>query len=121
MLYVIFITLLLSGAALAAERSARLRRARTRWIWVVTILASLAIPTVIASVSIQVPSLVTPTVTRKIAALREMTAVHVAPLTWVRERTVNSAAAPNLNRTLRRCWLMVSAALFVGLVLNGAY
>ena len=121
MLYVIFITLLLSGAALAAERSARLRRARTRWIWVVTILASLAIPTVIASVSIQIPSLVTPTVTRKIGTLRAMTAVHLAPLTWVRERTVNSAAAPNLNRTLRRCWLTVSAGLFVALLLNGAY
>ncbi len=121
MLYVVFITLLLSGAALAAERSARLRRARTRWIWVVTILASLAIPTVIASVSIQIPSLVSPTITRKIGTLREMTAVHLAPLTWVRERTVNSAAAPNLNRTLRRCWLMGSAALFALLLLNGAY
>jgi len=121
MLYVIFITLVLSGAALTGERSARLRRARTRWIWVVTILASLALPTVIASVSIQIPSLVTPTVTRKIAALREMTAVHVAPMTWVRERTVNSAAAPSLNRAVRRCWLMMSAALFLALVLNGAY
>ena len=121
MLYVVFITLLLSGAALAAERSARLRRARTRWIWVVTILASLAIPTVIASVSIQIPSLVSPAITRKIGTLREMTAVHLAPLTWVRERTVNSAAAPNLNRTLRRCWLMVSAALLAVLLLNGAY
>ena len=81
MLYVIFITLLLGGAALAAERSARLRRARTRWIWVVAILASLSIPTLIAAVSIQIPSLVTPVVTRKVAALREMTAVHLAPLT----------------------------------------
>lgn len=121
MLYVIFITLLLGGAAFAAERSARLRRARTRWIWVVAILASLLIPTVIASVSIQVPSLVTPVVTRNVAALRDMTAVPLAPLSWVRERTVNSTAAPHLNRTLRRCWLMVSAALLVALLLNGAY
>jgi bla regulator protein BlaR1 len=68
MLYVVVITLLLSGAALAAEHAARLRRARSRWIWVLTILASLAIPTVIASVSIQIPSLVTPTVSRKITA-----------------------------------------------------
>src|SRR5215510_8877721 len=110
MTYVIFITLLLSGAAFAAERSARLRRARTRWIWVVTILASLAIPTVISSVSIQLPSLVTPTVTRKIGTLREMTAIQLPPLTWVRERTVNSPAAPNLNHTLHRGWLTVSAA-----------
>ncbi len=120
MLYVICITLLLSGAALAAERAARLWRARSRWIWVLTILASLAIPTVIASVSVQVPSLLTPTVSRKITALREMTSVHVAPLTWVRDRTVNSATAPNLNRMLQRSWVIVSAALFAALVLNGA-
>jgi bla regulator protein BlaR1 len=120
MLYVACITLLLSGAALAAERAARLRRARSRWIWVLTILASLAIPTVIASVSIQVPSLVSPTVSRKITALREMTSVHVAPLTWVRERTVNTATAPNLNQMLQRSWVIVSAALFAALVLNGA-
>ena len=119
-LYVVCITLLLSGAALAAERAARLRGARSRWIWVLTIVASLAIPTVIASVSIQVPSLVSPTVSRKITALREMTSVHVAPLTWVRERTVNTATAPNLNRMLQRSWVIVSAALFAALVLNGA-
>src|SRR5215469_8741355 len=121
MLYVIVITLLLGWAALAAENSARLRRARTRWIWVATILASLALPTVVASVSIQVPSLVTPTVTRKITALRDVAAVQVPPLTWIRERTVNSPAAPNLNRTLRRSWLVVSISLFVALLLNGAY
>src|ERR1700724_3714286 len=120
MLYVVCITLLLSGAALAAEHAARLRRARSRWIWVLTILASLGIPTVIASVSIQFPSLLTPTVSHKITALREVTSVHVAPLTWVRERTVNSAVAPNLNRILQRSWVIVSAVLLAALVLNGA-
>ncbi len=120
MVYVVCITLLLSGAALAAERAARQWRARSRWIWMLTILASLAIPTVIASVSVQVPSLLTPTVSRKITALREMTSVHVAPLTWVRERTANSATAPNLNQMLQRSWVIVSAALFAALVLNGA-
>lgn len=119
MLYVMFITALLSAAALAAERAARLRRGRTRWIWVLTILASLGIPSVIASVSIQVPSLVTPTISRRITALREMTSVPVAPLTWVRERTVNTAGARNLNRILQRSWTAVSAALFVALLLNG--
>src|ERR1700724_519084 len=120
MLYVVCITLLLSGAALAAEHAARLRRARSRWIWVLTILASLGIPTVIASVSIQFPSLLTPTVSHKITALREVTSVPVAPLAWVRERTVNSAVAPNLNRILQRSWVIVSAVLLAALVLNGA-
>jgi bla regulator protein blaR1 len=120
MLYVVLITLLLSGAALAAEYVARLHRARSRWIWVLTIVASLIIPTIIASVSIQVPSLLTPTVSRKITALREMTSVHVAPLTWVRERTGNPAATHSLNVILQRSWVAVSCALLTALVLNGA-
>jgi bla regulator protein BlaR1 len=49
MLYVVVITLLLSGAALAAEHAARLRRARSRWIWALAIVASLVIPTLIIS------------------------------------------------------------------------
>jgi bla regulator protein BlaR1 len=115
MLYVIVVTLLLSGAALAAEYAARLRRARTRWIWALTIVASLAIPTIIASVS-EVPSLVAPTVSRKITALREMTSVRVAPLTWVRERTGNPATTPSLHQMLQRSWVIASGALLAALV-----
>jgi bla regulator protein BlaR1 len=121
MLYVIFITLLLGGAALAAERAAVLRRARTRWIWTLAILASLAIPTVIASVSIQLPSLLIPTVTRKITALREVTAIRVAPLTWVREQSSQSSVMRSLNLMLPSFWALASAGLFAVLVLNGAY
>src|SRR5262249_41913539 len=119
MLYVILITLLLGGAALASERAALLRRARTRWIWVLAILASLAIPTIIASVSIQVPSLLIPTVTYKITALREVTAVRVAPLDWLREHSSQSPAIRGLNAMLPRFWPLASVALFAGLVLNG--
>ena len=119
MLYVIFITLLLGGAALAAERSARLRRARTRWIWMVTILASLVIPTLIASISIQVPSLLTPTVSRKAIPLRDLTSVQVVPLTWVHEHTGNIVATHSENRLLQRTWIVVSVALLAALVLNG--
>jgi len=121
MLYVVFITLLLSGAALAAERAARLRRTRTRWIWMLSIVASLGIPTVIASVSLQVPSFLIPTVTHNITALREMTAIHLAPLTWVREHAGRSAALSTLNLELPGYWGAVSAALVAVLVLYAAY
>ena len=119
MLYVIVTTLLLSGAALAAEHAARLRRARTRWIWAVTIVASLVIPTMIASVSIQVPSLQTPIVSRKAVALRDLTSVQVVPLTWVHEHTGNVVATYGENRVLQRTWIAVSVALLAALVLNG--
>ena len=121
MLYVIAITLLLSGAALAAERSARLRRARTRWIWAVTIVASLGIPVLIASVSIQVPSLLTPQIARRVTALRELTSVHVVSRQWVHEHTRNIVAARDENRLLQRTWMAVSATLLAALALNGAY
>jgi bla regulator protein blaR1 len=119
MLYVIVTALLLSGAAVAAERAARLRRARTRWIWAVTIVASLVIPTMIASVSVQVPSLQTPIASRKAIALRDLTSVQVVPLTWVREHTGNVAATHRENRVLQRTWIAASGALLAALVLNG--
>ena len=120
MLYVVVITLLLSGAALAAERAARLCRARTRWIWAVTIVASLGIPVLIASVSVQVPSLLTPTVARRVVALRELTSVQVVPLTWVHEHTRNVVAARSENWLLQRSWIAVSVTLLAALALNGA-
>lgn len=119
MIYVVVITLLLSGAALAAEHAARLRRARSRWIWAATIVASLVVPTMIASLSIQVPSLLTPTVSRKAVPLRDLTSVQVVPLTWVHAHTGNIVKAHSENRVLQRTWTAVSVALLVALVLNG--
>jgi bla regulator protein blaR1 len=121
MLYVVVITLLLSGAALAAERAARLRRAPSRWIWTVTIVASLVIPTLIASISIQVPNLLAPTVSHKVTALRELTSVQVVPLTWVHEHTGNIVATRRENRVLQRTWIAVSVTLLAALVLNGLH
>src|SRR6266850_3527840 len=121
MLYVVVITLLLSGAALAAEHAARLRRARSRWIWAVTIVASLVIPTLIASVSIQIPNLQIPTGSRKVTSLRELTSVQVVPLTWVREHTGNIVATHSENRVLQHTWIAISGTLLAALVLNGLH
>jgi bla regulator protein blaR1 len=121
MLYVVVITLLLSGAALAAEHAARLRRARNRWIWAVAIVASLIIPTLIASVSIQVPNLQTPTGPRKVTTLRELTSVQVVPLNWVHEHTGNIVATHRENRVLQGTWIAVSVTLLAALVLNGLH
>lgn len=121
MLYVVVITLLLSGGALAAEHAARLRRARSRWIWALAIVASLGIPTLIASVSIQVPNLLTPTVSRKATALRELTSVQLVPLTWVHEHTGNMLATHSENRVLQYTWIAVSVSLLGALMLNGLH
>ena len=47
LLYVMMVTLLLS-AAYMAERTARLRRASSRWVWIAAFLASLLLPTTAA-------------------------------------------------------------------------
>src|SRR5262249_40212562 len=80
----------------------------------------LVIPTLVASVSIQVPSLLTPTVSRKVTALRELTTVHVVPLTWVHEHTVDFVATRTENTLLQDAWIAVSVALLVALAVNGA-
>ena len=112
---------MLSGAALAAERASRLRGARSRWIWAATIVGSLVVPTVIASVTVQIPSLLTPTVSRLAIPLRDLTSVQIVPLTWVHEHTRRIVGAHSENLILQRTWIVVSCALFIGLLLNGLY
>lgn len=121
MLYVLVITLLLGGAALAAEYAARRRRAPTRWLWAAAIVCSLIVPTLISSVSIQTPAGGTPPAARKVTALRELTSIQVVPLAWVHEHTRNYVSARSENHVLQRIWLVVSAALLAALALNGAY
>jgi hypothetical protein len=58
MLYVVLVTLMVGFAALAAEKVARLRRAPSRWIWLLAMACSLLIPTV--SVSVRVPAFISP-------------------------------------------------------------
>jgi hypothetical protein len=122
MLYVVVLTVTLSGAALAAEYAARLlRRTRSRLIWALAIIASLVVPRLIVSGSIQVPSVLTPTVSPKATPIRELTSIKLVPLTWVHEHTGNTVAAQNENRILRRAWVTLSVALFAGLIANSAY
>jgi bla regulator protein blaR1 len=120
MLYVVVVTLLLSGAALAAEYAARHWRARSRGIWLATILASLIIPTLIASVSVQLPNLLSPTSLQQLTALRDLTTVQLVPLTWVREHA-NAGGLHSENRLLQHAWIALSAALFAALLFNGLY
>ena len=55
MLYSIVVSLLMGLAALALERSARIRQRPARWLWGTCMVASLAIPFIPARVSVQIP------------------------------------------------------------------
>ena len=123
MLYVVVVTILLSGAALAAERSAQIRRAPTRWLWGASIIASLLVPTVIASVSIQIPSLssvLDHAVPNRLIPLRQMTSAALAPSVWLTAAAGRVSAAPGLDVMLERGWIVASAALFLAILFSGA-
>jgi bla regulator protein blaR1 len=73
MSYIIAVSLLLSLAALALGRSARVRRRPTRWPWLTSMIASVLVPLAMSSVSVQIPRLsvdLDPAIPRRVVALR---------------------------------------------------
>lgn len=119
MIYVILVSLLLGLAALAFERSARLRQKNTRWLWGVSIAASLILPFIISSVSLQIPrltSVVGPEASAKIVVLRQMTARELSPSDWLTAGTGQVAASPGLDGLLEGAWSVASAVLAAAVV-----
>jgi bla regulator protein blaR1 len=121
MLYVIAVTLVLAAAAWAAECAERLRRSSTRWIWGLAIVLSLLIPTVIASVSIQIPSILTPAVSEKVIALRTATSARLSPTLLISGSARTAAAWRGLDPVLKLAWPAVSIAMCLGLIASGAH
>jgi len=64
MLYVIVVSASLGGAALSAESAKRMRRGSTRWLWGLSMVASLLLPVSVASVSVRTITNFIPTVGR---------------------------------------------------------
>ncbi len=123
MVYVVVVTLFLGGAAFAAERSAQGRRAPTRWLWGASIIASLVLPTVMSSVSIQIPnvsSMIGPMAAPQPFPLRQMTAAAVQPSAWLETTIGPLALTPNVDTLLARAWAGASALIFLILLINGA-
>ncbi len=121
MLYVIMVTLLLSLGAYVAERAARLKRSGTRWIWITALIASLAIPTVIASVSVQLPNVLSPAVAQQAVALRDATTQVLSPVMWISGSAAEPAGWRDFDGLLTLLWRAASAAMLLALVASGAY
>lgn len=121
MLYVIMVSLLLSVGAFVAERAARLKRARTRWIWITAIIASLAVPTLIASVSVTLPNVMSPAVAEKVVVLREVTTQALSPVMWVSGSAAEPAGWRDFDALLIGLWRATSIAMLLALIASGAH
>ncbi|HEU5138290.1 MAG TPA: M56 family metallopeptidase [Steroidobacteraceae bacterium] len=118
MLYVFMVSLLLSVGAFLAERAARLKRIGTRWIWITAIIASLALPTLISSVAIELPNVVGEEVASKIVVLRQATSQHLSPAMWI-TGSVEPSSWRGANPLIKQLWLGVSAAMLLALIVSG--
>src|SRR3954469_19508391 len=121
MLYVMMVTLLLSIGALVAERAARLKRGRTRWIWMTAIVASLALPTVIATVSVQLPNVVSPKVAENVVTLRQVTTQTLSPVMWISGGAAEPADWRSFDGPLTTAWRGASAAMLLALIASGIH
>jgi predicted transcriptional regulator len=117
--YVIVVSLLLSLAALALERSARVRQKPTRWLWGTSMIASLLVPLVISSVSVQIPRLtgvVDPAIPQRVVALRQMTASGLSPSGWLTTTAGPFSASPDLDRLLQVGWSAAATILLLAIL-----
>ena len=119
MLYVVVVTVFLSAAALCAERASRFRKGKTRWIWLVSIIASLLVPVLISAVAIQVPSVVSPTTIDRVIPLNTVTSSALSPARWIAPTESAVSALRPLDPTLRGAWITMSILLGVALIASG--
>lgn len=120
LVYTVAVTLLLCGAALAAEGAARLRGAPTRWSWMAAIVGALALPAVISTVSVQLPAGLAPANAPAPIALRDTTRPALTPTKWLAIEsgpavTAGAVAGGGADRLLERMWIAVSAAMLFAL------
>lgn len=118
MFYAIMVSLLLSVGAFLAERAARLKQAGTRWVWITAIIASLILPTLMSSVTFEVPNVLGDQVSSKIVALRQTTTLTLSPAVWFTGEP-EPRSWRIADETIRRLWLGVSVAMLLALLASG--
>ncbi|MDF3019724.1 MAG: hypothetical protein K0Q92_1027 [Steroidobacteraceae bacterium] len=118
MFYAIMVSLLLSVGAFLAERAARLKQAGTRWVWITAIVASLVLPTLMSSVTFEVPDVLGDQVSSKIVALRQTTTLTLSPAVWITGEP-EPRSWRVADETIRRLWLGVSVAMLLALFASG--
>lgn len=121
MIYVSCVSLLLGAAALAAEHRARLRRSAGRWYWLLAIVASLLVPSTVASVSFTLPEEFIPEAAHKVIALRDVTAARISPAAWVDFPGVQAPRWVEAKSLPERAWRVVSILMLLALVASAIH
>lgn len=121
MIYAFLVAILLSAGALIAEQAAKYRRAPTRGVWVISILASLLLPVVIATVTIRLPEFLSSTPSATPVALRDTTSIPLAStfIDWGGAQSYTSST--RIDTVLRDMWLASSMIMMLVLGISAAW
>ena len=124
MLYAMIVSLLVGFAALALERSARVRRKPARLLWGMAIIASLVIPFTASGVSMQIPEMtgvVAPEPSTTISAPRQVATVALSRSAWSIAGTGQLPASPAGDALLVGAWRTASIALALVILASAAH
>ena len=121
MLYIIVVSTFLSIAAYSAERAALVREKATRWYWAIAIIASLLLPTLTSSVSIEMPVVnnAAPVEEKKVA-LKDITSKYLSPVIWVSGSFIDNTRLKNDGELVKQIWISLSTIMLVVLMLSAA-
>ena len=121
MIYAVSVSVVLSVAALIAEQSARQRRSPSRWFWLLAIVASLAIPAVMTSVSIRVPMDLRPSVARNVIALHNITSTQLSPAVWIENHDSRSSTFQHIQFHAKEVWYGTSIVMMLVLLISATH
>jgi bla regulator protein BlaR1 len=115
MAYTVTVGTLLSLAAFGAEQVAQARRAQARWIWMLALAASLALPAAMPSLSIELPAVGTHAGAARTVALRQLASPALTPAAWAPRQSAPAASRVDIDSLLKLAWMATSACMLAAL------
>jgi beta-lactamase regulating signal transducer with metallopeptidase domain len=121
MLYSIIVSMLLGLAALALERSARIRQRPARWLWGACMVASLAILFIPSREPVQIPETTHAdrAIPSAILTPPQTTAIELPRFTLPMIATDQAPVSDEVSTMLEWTWRMASMALALGILASG--
>lgn len=115
MAYTVTVGTLLSLAAFGAEQVAQARRAPARWIWLLALAVSVALPSAMPSLSIEVPAIATHTGAATTVALRQLASPALTPAAWAPRQSAAAVSRIDIDHALKQTWMAASACMLAAL------